>query len=239
MEDLCIIGAGPAGLTAAIHAAQNRAGVLVLETNTTAGRKLLLTGGGRCNFTHVGGPEDLAKAFGKPGRFLRQALYEFGPDQVREFFQWRQLPSTVEADGCVFPISDQAADIRNILVAEAIRFGVRIRYHSHVEDVAAGDDGFVIRTAGGQVHASRVILATGGLSWPQTGSTGDGYRFAAQVGHTVIAPKPALVPLVARETWVSELAGVSVVNVRLRATVGAHLVVSACNMLFTQRGIGG
>ncbi|MBP7049983.1 MAG: NAD(P)/FAD-dependent oxidoreductase [Phycisphaerae bacterium] len=239
MEDLCVIGAGPAGLTAAIHAAQNRARVLVLETNTTAGRKLLLTGGGRCNFTHVGGPEDLAKAFGKPGRFLRQALYEFPPAQVREFFQWRELPSTVEANGCVFPISDQAADVRNVLVAEAAKLGVRIRYQLRVDDVAAGSEGFVIRTAGGQVHASRVILATGGLSWPQTGSTGDGYRFAAQLGHTVIAPKPALVPLVVRETWMSELAGVSVANVRLRATVDAHPVVSAGNMLFTQRGIGG
>jgi predicted Rossmann fold flavoprotein len=239
MEEICIIGAGPAGLMAAIHAAQNHAEVLVLETNTTAGRKLLLTGGGRCNFTHMGGPDEIARAFDKPGRFLRHSLYEFPPDEVREFFQWRELPSTVESDGCVFPISNQAADVRNILVAETIQLGVRVRYQSRVENLVAANDGFAIHTENGQIPASRVIIATGGLSWPQTGSTGDGYRFAAQLGHTVMSPKPALVPLVAQERWVSDLAGVSLANVRLRATVDARELTAFGNMLFTQRGIGG
>ncbi|MEN6423866.1 MAG: NAD(P)/FAD-dependent oxidoreductase [Phycisphaerales bacterium] len=239
MEEVCIIGAGPAGLMAAIHAAQNHAKVLVLETNTTAGRKLLLTGGGRCNFTHIGGPEEIARAFDKPGRFLRHSLYEFPPDEVREFFQWRELPSTVESDGCVFPISNQAADVRNILIAETIQLGVRIRYQSHVESVVATDDGFAIHAENGQVPASRVVIATGGLSWPQTGSTGDGYRFATQLGHAMIPPKPALVPLVAREPWVSDLAGISLANVGLRATVDAREFAAVGNMLFTQRGIGG
>ena len=192
MEEICIIGAGPAGLMAAYHAAQNHAKVLVLETSSTAGRKLLLTGGGRCNFTHTGSPEDIARAFDKPGRFLRHSLYEFPPDEVREFFRWRELPSTVEPDGCVFPVSDQAADVRNILVAEAARLGVRFQYQSRVLDIAVEDSGFTIHTEGLQLSASRLILATGGLSWPQTGSTGDGYRFAAELGHTVdVRPKPA------------------------------------------------
>lgn len=239
MEEICIIGAGPAGLMAAIHAAQNHAKVLVLETHTTAGRKLLLTGGGRCNFTHASDPEEIAKAFGRPGRFLRHGLYEFPPEKVREFFQWRQLPSSVEADGCVFPITDQASDVRNILVAEAIKLGARIRYQSRVENVVAMQNGFAIRTENGQISASRVILATGGLSWPQTGSTGDGFRFAAELGHVVVPPKPALVPLVTQEPWVSELAGVSLANVKLRTTVDAHALAAVGNMLFTQRGIGG
>ena len=239
MEPICIIGAGPAGLMAAIWAARNQAKVLVLEANSTAGRKLLLTGGGRCNFTHAAGPEEIAKAFGKPGRFLRHGLYEFPPDEVREFFRWRELPSTVESDGCVFPISDQAADVRNILVAEAAKLGVRIRYQSRVQSVVATDGGFTVRAENGQILASRVILATGGLSWPQTGSTGDGYRFAAELGHAVVPPRPALVPLVAREPWVSDLAGVSLANVRLRATVDARELTAVGNMLFTQRGIGG
>ena len=239
MADICIIGAGPAGLMAAIHAAQGRAKVVVLETNTTAGRKLLLTGGGRCNFTHAGGPDEIAKAFGKPGRFLRHSLHEYAPERVREFFQRRELPSSIEADGCVFPVSDQASDVRNVLVAEAVKLGVRIRYQSRVENIAATADGFAICTESGQSLASRVILATGGLSWPQTGSTGDGFRFAAELGHVVVPPKPALVPLVAQEPWVSELAGVSLANVRLLATVDAHTLATVGNMLFTQRGIGG
>lgn len=239
MEQVCIIGAGPAGLMAAIHAAENHAKALVLETNTTAGRKLLLTGGGRCNLTHAGSPAEIAKAFDTPGRFLRHSLYEFPPDKVREFFQWRELPSTVESDGCVFPLSDRAADVRNILVAEAIRLGVHIRYQSHVDEVTADTGGFTIHSGGHKVLALRVILATGGLSWPQTGSTGDGLRFAAQLGHTIIPPKPALVPLVAQEPWASDLAGVSLANVKLRATADTRAFTAFGNMLFTQRGIGG
>ncbi len=239
MEEICIIGAGPAGLMAAICAAQNSAKVLVLETNSTAGRKLLLTGGGRCNFTHACCPEEIAKAFDKPGRFLRHSLHEFSPDEVREFFQWRELPSTVESDGCVFPISNQAADVRNLLVAETIKLGVHIQYQSRVEGISADGSGFIIQSASRRILASRVILATGGLSWPQTGSTGDGYRFAEQLGHTIIPTKPALVPLVAQESWASELAGVSLANVRLRTTVDTRAFAAVGNMLFTQRGIGG
>jgi predicted Rossmann fold flavoprotein len=248
MADLYIIGAGPAGLMAAIHAARNHPPVTILETNPTAGRKLLITGGGRCNFTHVGSPEEIAKAFEgppvakgsvKPERFLRHCLHEFSPDDVREFFRSRGLPGTVEPDGCVFPASNQAAEVRDLLVAEAIRLGARIRYQARVADLAVGDKGFTIETESRQIPASRVILATGGLSWPQTGSTGDGYRFARQLGHTLVAPKAALAPLVTQETWVGDLAGVALADVKIRATLDQRILTVAGNMLFTQRGIGG
>jgi len=238
-EGICIIGAGPAGLMAAIHAAMNHAPVTILETNPTAGRKLLITGGGRCNFTHVGGPEEIAKAFDRQRRFLRHCLYELSPDAVREFFQSRGLPSTVEPDGCVFPTGNQAAEVRDILVAQAAGLGVRIQYQSQVEAVTAGDDRFTVHAKDRQIPASRIVLATGGLSWPQTGSTGDGYRFAMDLGHTVVPPKPALVPLVTQETWVSDLAGVSLADVKIRATLDNRVLTVTGNMLFTQRGIGG
>ncbi|MGE5293261.1 MAG: NAD(P)/FAD-dependent oxidoreductase [Solirubrobacterales bacterium] len=248
MADLYIIGAGPAGLMAAIHAAMSHAPTTVLETNPTAGRKLLITGGGRCNFTHVGSPEEIARAFEgpsgvkakvKPERFLRYCLHEFSPDDVREFFRTRGLTDTVEPDGCVFPLDNQAAEVRDILVAEAIRHGARIQYQAKVTAVTAGDNNFTIHTEGHQFPASHVILATGGLSWPQTGSTGDGYRFAGELGHTIIPPKAALVPLVTRETWVNDLAGVSLADVKIRATLDNCSLTVAGNMLFTQRGIGG
>ncbi len=248
MADLCIIGAGPAGLMAAIHAAVNHAPAIILETNPTAGRKLLITGGGRCNFTHVGSPDEIARAFEgpptvkgtvKPERFLRHCLHEFSPDDVREFFRSRGLADTVEPDGCVFPSGNQAAEVRDILVAEAVKLGARIQYQAKVTAIAAVDNGFMIHIEDRQIPASRVILATGGLSWPQTGSTGDGYRFARELGHTLVPPKAALVPLVTQETWVRELAGVSLADVKIRAMLDKRAIAVVGNMLFTQRGIGG
>jgi predicted Rossmann fold flavoprotein len=238
-KGVCIIGAGPAGLMAAIHAAAADAPTSVMEANAAAGRKLLLTGGGRCNFTHAGGPEEIARAFGKAGRFLRHSLYELSPDDIREFFRARGLAGTVESDGCVFPAGNQAADIRDILVTEAEKLGVRFLHQSRVTDVAAAEEGFAIRSEGRQIRAARVILATGGVSWPQTGSTGDGYRFAAQLGHRIIPPRPALIPLITQETWPGELAGLSVPEVRMWATIDGHKLAADGNMLFTQNGIGG
>jgi predicted Rossmann fold flavoprotein len=236
---ICIIGAGPAGLMAALHAAAERTPTLVVEANATAGRKLLLTGGGRCNFTHAGSPEELARAFGKAGRFLRHSLYEFPPDRVREFFRARGLASTVEPDGCVFPARRRAGDVRDLLVEECERLGVQILYGSRVTGVAAGASDFTVRMEAGHVVAARVILATGGVSWPQTGSRGDGYRFAAQLGHTIVPPRPALVPLLTRESWPGELAGVSLPAVKMGAAVHEHGFTVTGSMLFTQDGIGG
>jgi len=248
MIALCIIGAGPAGLMAALHAGRNHAQATILEANPTAGRKLLITGGGRCNFTHAGSPDQIARAFeGPPAakgavrqeRFLRHCLHEFSPDDAREFFRSRGLPETVEPDGCVFPAGNQAAEVRDVLVAEAVRLGAHIQYQAKAIDVAATEGGFAIQTQSRRIAASRLILATGGLSYPQTGSTGDGYRFAQQLGHAVIPPKAALVPLVVQEAWVRDLAGVALADVKIRTALDKRAVVVSGNMLFTQRGIGG
>ncbi|MCU0914829.1 MAG: NAD(P)/FAD-dependent oxidoreductase [Planctomycetes bacterium] len=239
MTTISIIGAGPAGLMAALHAASRPAPTRVLEANAGPGRKLLLTGGGRCNFTHTGTPEEIAQAFGKAGPFVRHALYDLSPHEVREFFRTRGVGSAVEPDGCVFPASNRAADICNGLVAEARERGVQFQYRAQVKGIATAAEGFRIDIEDGPIIAARVILATGGLSWPQTGSRGDGFRFAAQLGHTLVPPQPALVPLVTRETWPRELAGVSLAEVRIGATIGGHRYVTTGPMLFTQNGIGG
>jgi predicted Rossmann fold flavoprotein len=236
---ICIVGAGPAGLMAALYAGAAKTSTWVVEGNAIAGRKLLLTGGGRCNFTHADDPEGLAKAFGKPGRFLRHSLYELSPDGVREFFRARGLADTVEPDGCVFPAHGGAIDVRDILVDEAQKLGIHFQYRSRVKEIAAEDGGFRLETEDHPVLAARVILATGGVSWPQTGSRGDGYHCAAQLGHAVTPPKPALVPLITREAWPGELAGISLAAVRIWATVDGHKLATAGNMLFTQNGIGG
>jgi predicted Rossmann fold flavoprotein len=212
---------------------------VVLEGNAAPGRKLLLTGGGRCNFTHTGGPEDIARVFGKAGRFLRHGLYEFSPDDVREFFRARGLASTVEADGCVFPAGNRAADVLDVLVREAQRLGSQLLCRSRVTDVTGNDGGFVIGAGDRQIDTARLIIATGGVSWPRTGSKGDGYRFAAHFGHSIMPPKPALIPLITQEAWPGELAGVSVPNVRIEATASTGRPAVTGNMLFTQNGIGG
>jgi predicted Rossmann fold flavoprotein len=116
---------------------------------------------------------------------------------------------------------------------------VHLAYRRRVKEVAIRNHEFALQTEEGPIHATRVILATGGLSWPQTGSTGDGYRFAAQLGHTIVPSKPALVPLIARETWPPELAGVSLPDVRIRTAGGGRKLATSGNMLFTQKGIGG
>ena len=176
---------------AAIHAAPSNLPTLVVEANAAAGHKLLLTGGGRCNFTHAADPRELARAFGRAGRFLRPSLYELSPDDIREFFQSRGLASTVEPDGCVFPKKHRANDVRDILLGEAQKLGAQLRFRCRVRDVATSDDGFRVHAEDGQVLATRLIIATGGVSWPQTGSRGDGYQLAAQLGHTIVPPKPA------------------------------------------------
>ena len=236
---VCIIGAGPAGLMAAIHAASSKLPTLVVEANADAGRKLLLTGGGRCNFTHAGGPEELVQAFGKAGRFLRHSLYELPPDDVRESFRSRGLADAVEPDGCVFPKSHGAAMVRDILLNEVQERGAAFQFRCRVKDVTVGDNGFGIQAEDRHIVAARLIIATGGVSWPQTGSRGDGYHLAAQMGHTIVPPRPALVPLVTRETWPGTLAGVSLPGVQMRATPGRHRLTTSGNMLFTQKGIGG
>jgi predicted Rossmann fold flavoprotein len=237
--ETCIVGAGPAGLMAAIHTAASRLPTRVVEGNAAAGCKLLLTGGGRCNFTHAAGPEEMAGAFGHAGRFLRHGLYELSPDDIREFFRSRGVPSFVEADGCVFPTSNHAADICNALVQEARSKGVQFQYRTRVRDLVTEGTGFRLDFDRGRLRAARVILATGGVSWPQTGSQGDGYRFAGRLGHTVVAPRPALVPLLTRETWPHELAGVSLPDVKIRASADGRKLAAVGNLLFTRNGLGG
>jgi predicted Rossmann fold flavoprotein len=236
---ICIIGAGPAGVMAAIYAARTGVPTTVVEANTRPGRKLLLTGGGRCNFTHAGTAEEIAQAFGKAGRFLRYSLHELPPHDVMEFFRARGVPSTVEPDGCVFPVSDKAADVLDALTREAEALGAGFLYHTPVTKVQVHDGGFAIHANEQPIFATCVIIATGGVTWPQTGSTGDGYRFAAELGHTIIPPKPTLVPLLTRESWVHELAGIALPQVRMQTTVGGRRINLVGPMLFTQKGIGG
>ena len=236
---VCVIGAGPAGLMAAINSAGSKAETVVIEANATAGRKLLLTGGGRCNFTHIACIDELVRAFGTKGRFLRHSLYRFPPEAVRQFFQRRGLKNTVEDDGCVFPVTDRVSDVRDILLAELKKLGAHFVFSKKVESITKHKDHFVVHNTDEIIHAEKVIIATGGISYPQTGSTGDGYRFAQHFGHTILEPRASLVPLVTRESWPGELAGISLENVKISATINKKRIIATGAMLFTHDGIGG
>lgn len=211
----------------------------VIEGNTAAGRKLLQSGGGRCNFTHLAGADEIARAFGPKGRFLSYSLHRFTPEQVRRFFRKLGLESKVEQDGCVFPVTERAGDVRDVLVKCAKNRGVHFYFGKPVKRVVRDGNFFAVHVADEVVFAKKMIIATGGLSWPQTGSTGDGYRFAQELGHHVTEPRASLVPLVTRENWPGELAGASLKDVRISAIVGGRKVVVTGPMMFTDDGIGG
>ena len=238
--EICIIGAGPAGLTAAIFARQAGADTTIIEGNTTAGRKLMLTGAGRCNLTHNASPAELVRTFGTAqGRFLSYCLYRFSPQDVLDFFDSLGLKTRTEQDGCVFPASDRAGEVRDALINQAKKLGVDFLYGKRAEKITKEADTFIIHTPNEPVRAEKVIIATGGLSWPRTGCTGDGYRFARSFGHNISQTKASLVPLVSLEDWPGLLAGTPVEKVRISARINNKKIVTAGALIFTDDGIGG
>lgn len=237
--DVCIIGAGPAGLCAAIFAAEAGAKALIIERNTAACRKLLRTGRGRCNLTHTGSVEDFVKAYGPYGRFLKHSLYEFSADDLRQYFARRGLQTKPEKDGCIFPDTDRAGDVARVLLDHAQMVSVRFLYGRTVRRLEGKPDGFLAVTDKDSVLAKAVIIATGGVTWPATGSTGDGYRFAGSFGHTIVAPRASLTPLVTAQTWPGSLAGVGVPQVIIKAKVANRRLSASDPLMFTDSGIGG
>ncbi len=238
-NSVCIIGAGPAGLMAAIVAAQEGASVSVLETNDAPGRKLLLTGGGRCNLTHEIEPAELTRLLDKMGKFLSYCIYEYPPKKIREFFSQIGLESIVEQDGCVFPESYKAEDVKNALVREAKKLRVNFFYDTPVSGISKESGKFLIQTEKQNFLADTVVIATGGISFPRTGSNGAGYRFAKNFGHTIVEPKASLVPLVTSEKWTEKLTGTSISNVKIYAALGKKKIVTQGALVFTDSGIGG
>lgn len=237
--DLCIIGAGPAGMMAAIAAAERSGKIIILESNTTAGRKLLLTGRGRCNLTHTGSADEIIKAFKPFDRFVRHCIYEFPPQKLRNFFRRRGLETVEEPDGCVFPKSQRSSDVKQILTEELKKPDIRILYGKKAQSVRKDRDVFIILSEKFAISAKSLIIATGGASWPQTGSTGDGCRFAESLGHKIIEPKASVVPLVTAEKFCSSLAGIGIEKVEISCKIDGKKISLSGPMMFTHNGIGG
>jgi predicted Rossmann fold flavoprotein len=237
--DICIVGAGPAGLMAAIFAAENGNPVVVIEANTSPCRKLLLTGGGRCNITHHCTAGQIVRAYSDKGRFLSYSLHKFSPQYVQDFFARLGLKTRSENDGCVFPVANRADDVKKVLVEKAKKMNARLLLDKRVVGIAQEKSTFIIHAGKQQVLAERLIIATGGLSYPQTGCTGDGYRFAGGFGHEIVRPRASLVPVVTKQGWPAMLAGTAVKNVTVSTRIGGKIIKTTGAIIFTEDGIGG
>jgi predicted flavoprotein YhiN len=214
--DVIVIGAGAAGLLAATRAAERGRRTLLLEKNRKPGVKILMSGGTRCNVTHATDRRGIVEAFGKAqGPFLHSALAALGPDEVVAMFAAEGVPTKVEAGGKIFPVSDRALDVLLALEAMRKRSGAELALDEAVESITRDGDGFLISTARRELRTEKVVLTVGGQSYPGCGTIGEGYAWAKSLGHTIIPPRPALVPLLSPAPWVHELSGVTVPDVRV------------------------
>lgn len=242
MNKILVVGGGAAGMMAAVTAARNGKKVRLIEKNEKLGKKLFITGKGRCNITNAADIEDLFSAVVSNPKFLYSSFYSMTNDQVIDFFEELGVKTKVERGGRVFPESDHSSDVIRALEQEMKRLGGEIRLRTEAEEILA-EDGRVtgVRLSSGkELHADAVIIATGGISYPSTGSTGDGYRFARECGHKVTDLSPALVPMEVKEWYARELMGLSLRNVEIRITDGKKkLYEEFGEMLFTHYGVTG
>ncbi|MCF7911821.1 MAG: NAD(P)/FAD-dependent oxidoreductase [Candidatus Cloacimonetes bacterium] len=241
MYDVIVIGGGAAGCIAAGRAAHLGKKVLLLEKNNRLGKKLQITGKGRCNLTNASDVQNHIKNCPKNGRFITNALYQFTPDDTILFFQDLGVTTKIERGNRVFPESDKAEDIVSALQKYLTVNQVQIIYDK-VTNLAKIDQEFRVITLSGEVYkAASLIIATGGKSYPQTGSSGDGYRFAEKLGHQINLLKPALVPFETAESWVKDLQGLSLKNIEIKLLNPNNKIIykEFGEMLFTHFGVSG
>ena len=240
--DAVILGAGAAGLMAAVAAGERGRRVLLLEKGKKPGVKILMSGGTRCNITHACDHRGIVAAFGPNGRFLHGPLAHFGVADTVAFFEAEGVATKVEETGKIFPVSDKALDVRDALLARLGRTPAKLVTQSAATDIdPLPGGGFAVRAAAATVTCERVIVTTGGLSYPGCGTTGDGYQFAAKFGHTISRTRPSLVPVTVQADWVKELSGVTLpdVGVTVVDPAGNPLAARRGSLLFAHFGLSG
>jgi len=189
---------------------------LLLERNRKPGVKILMSGGTRCNLTQATDRRGIVEAYGAAGRFLHSALAALGPQELVALVEEEGVPTKVEESGKIFPVSNRATDVLAAFLARLGRSGCELGLDESLVELARADDGFRLVTSRRELEAQSVIVTTGGQSYPGCGTTGDGYRWARDFGHTIVPPRPALVPVTTSAEWVRSLSGITVGNVRLR-----------------------
>lgn len=238
--DVVVVGAGAAGLMAAVAAGRAGARVFLVEKNKKPGVKILMSGGSRCNITHNCDNMGIIKSFGPKGKFLHSALAGFGTRDAVAFFEAAGVPTKVEETGKVFPVSNRAHHVLEALVAEVEKTGGVFHYLEPCKAIEPVGSDLEVVTQARTIQAKAVILTTGGQSFPGCGTTGDGYGLAKRLGHTIIPTRPALVPLALRESWVAEMAGLTISDVMLTLWEGGKEIgKSRGSNLFTHQGISG
>lgn len=261
--DVVILGAGAAGLTAAIRAAERGRRIVLLEKNRRPGVKILMSGGTRCNITNARGLRDLSgisgpidpaydrseargaqsiqRAFGAGGRFLGPALRALSVERTIELFEAEGVATKIEGNGKVFPVSDRATDVLQALLQRLNRTPAVLRCQTPALEVEALGEGFSVRLADSTVTARRVIVAVGGQSYPGCGTAGDGFSIARRFGHTIVEPRPALVPLRVSESWVQGLKGITIPDVvaKIQGKAGPCLIERREALLFAHFGLTG
>jgi predicted Rossmann fold flavoprotein len=240
MWDLIVVGAGAAGLMAAIRAAERGRRVLVLEKNQRPGIKILMSGGTRCNLTHATDNRGIVAAFGPGGRFLHSALAALSVDDTVAFFEAEGVATKVEETGKVFPVANKAAHVLAALLRRLQRSGATLALGEPVIDVEAGEGGFILKTSLRALTAPNLLLTTGGQSYPGSGTTGDGYRFVGKLGHSLVPPRPALVPLTVAPPWVADLRGITLPDVAVKIVEGGKALTNRRgSLLFAHFGLSG
>lgn len=243
MSKILVVGGGAAGMMAAITAAKNGHEVHLYEKNAKLGRKLFITGKGRCNITNASDLETIFDNVVTNRKFLYSALYGYTNDDVIQFFERLGCKTKVERGNRVFPVSDKSSDVIGALTRELNRVGVNVHLGIEVLDVVVKDGMFhslKVNGDAGQIKGDKVIIATGGLSYPLTGSTGDGFRFAKEMGLSVTELFPSLVSIHMKEEYVKELQGLSLKNIQVRLCDGKKCVYENFGeLVFTQRGVSG
>jgi hypothetical protein len=241
MKRVTVIGGGAAGMFAAAVAAQRGNRVIMLEKNKRLGLKLLITGKGRCNITNDAPPDVFIENVPTNPSFLYSAFYSLDSNTVVTFFERLGVKTKVERGNRIFPVSDKAQDVVDALYRNMLDCGVDVRLNECVSEVRVENDSITGVVSNDKfIEADSVIIATGGLSFPETGSTGDGYKFAKDAGHTVIPTYPSLVPLKTKEKWVKRLQGLTLKNVEITVKNGkTKLFRDFGEMLFTHYGVSG
>ena len=237
-----VVGGGAAGMMAAIRAGELHDNVILFEKNEKLGKKIYITGKGRCNVTNNADIDTILKNINRNPKFMYSAIYGFDNSRLYSFIEENGCPLKVERGERVFPVSDHASDIIKALSKALKDRRVNIKLNTPVKELIIEDGAVkgVILADGTREYADKVIVTTGGLSYPTTGSTGDGYKMAEAAGHTVVPTRPGLVPLVTGETWVPKLQGLSLRNVELKLYAEDKCVYKdQGEMLFTHYGISG
>ena len=220
--DLIIVGGGAAGLMAAASAIRTGKNVLLLEKNNKLGVKILMSGGTRCNITHACQPKDIVEAFGAQGKFLYSALSTLPPEEVIHLIEEQGVPTKVETGGKIFPVSDRAIDVRDALVKLATDDQqpghCTVKMNHACREITKRKDSFQVVSEGRCFNSNKVLVTTGGKSYPGCGTTGDGYQWAKELGHTIVPTVAALTPITNHKSWTHEIKGTSFEQVELTVT---------------------